>query len=238
MGAASLPARAAASTFAHVNAAPVGVACTTCNPELQAQIFDDRFLVRLLTIPLPLVLGGVLIAVAVGRFVAARERASGGDRSVALVAEAGAFLGLGLGGFLDGILLHQVLQVHQMISNHLPPDTLLAKNVNMFWDGMFHIGAWLLTALGVAALWRLVGRAEVQPSGAVLLGGAILGWGAFNTLDGLWNHYLLRYHNVVEWAADPAAWNAGFQLFGLVQVLLGWAVIRRATDATQMPRAA
>ena len=30
---------------------------------------------------------------------------------------AGIFLGLGLGGFVDGILLHQILQWHHMLSN-------------------------------------------------------------------------------------------------------------------------
>jgi len=33
------------------------------------------------------------------------------------VIAAATFLGLGLGGFIDGILLHQLLQWHQMISN-------------------------------------------------------------------------------------------------------------------------
>ena len=35
---------------------------------------------------------------------------------------AGLLLGTGLGGFVDGILLHQILQWHNMLSSVRPPD--------------------------------------------------------------------------------------------------------------------
>lgn len=38
----------------------------------------------------------------------------------------GVLLGVGLGGFVDGILLHQILQWHHMVSNVVPPTTLWA----------------------------------------------------------------------------------------------------------------
>jgi Predicted membrane protein (DUF2243) len=37
---------------------------------------------------------------------------------------AGVFFGLGLGGFFDGIVLHQVLQWHHMLSNWFPVNTI------------------------------------------------------------------------------------------------------------------
>jgi uncharacterized membrane protein len=36
---------------------------------------------------------------------------------------AGILLGLGLGGFFDGIVLHQLLQWHHMLSSWYPVDT-------------------------------------------------------------------------------------------------------------------
>ncbi|MBA3489525.1 MAG: DUF2243 domain-containing protein, partial [Longispora sp.] len=44
----------------------------------------------------------------------------------------GLFLGLGLCGFIDGILLHQVLQWHHMIShvNEYPPTTVEGLKAN------------------------------------------------------------------------------------------------------------
>ena len=52
-------------------------------------------------------------------------------RRTPLVA-AGILLGAGLGGFVDGILLHQILQWHNMLSGQLPPDTLVRAKVNMY----------------------------------------------------------------------------------------------------------
>jgi uncharacterized membrane protein len=40
------------------------------------------------------------------------------------VAAAGTVLGIGLGGFADGILLHQIWQVHAMLSAKVPLDTM------------------------------------------------------------------------------------------------------------------
>lgn len=47
----------------------------------------------------------------------------------------GILLGVGMGGFVDGIVLHQILQRHNMLSSVLPPSTLEAMHTNMLWDG-------------------------------------------------------------------------------------------------------
>ena len=48
-----------------------------------------------------------------------------GDR---LVVTSGIILGVGLGGFVDGILLHQILQWHEMVSSVVPPVDLVSVN--------------------------------------------------------------------------------------------------------------
>ena len=55
---------------------------------------------------------------------------------------AGICMGIGLGGFVDGILFHQILQTHSMLSARLPNTTLRNLEVNMFWDGLFHAMTW------------------------------------------------------------------------------------------------
>ena len=62
---------------------------------------------------------------------------------------AGIVLGLGLGGFVDGIALHQIMQWHNMGSAVLPPTTMDAMAQNMVWDGMFHAATLVLTLVGV-----------------------------------------------------------------------------------------
>jgi uncharacterized membrane protein len=147
-------------------------------------------------------------------------------RAGPLIASA-TFLGLGLGGFIDGILLHQVLQWHQMVSTRLPPNTLSAAKINMFWDGIFHAGTWTFTLIGLVMLWRLIGRTEVLFSTAVFIGALLMGWGLFNVTEGVFNHYLFALHNVRENVPNPQLWNHGFLVFGILQAGIGWAIIQR-----------
>jgi uncharacterized membrane protein len=65
----------------------------------------------------------------------------------------GLLLGLGLGGFVDGILLHQIVHWHNMGSARLPPVTLEALQTNMRWDGFFHAAVWIVCLLGIYLLF-------------------------------------------------------------------------------------
>ncbi len=68
---------------------------------------------------------------------------------------AGVLLGLGLGGFFDGIVLHQILQWHHMATSAgYPADTLENLELNTMLDGLFHAATYMLTAAGLFMLWR------------------------------------------------------------------------------------
>ena len=43
-------------------------------------------------------------------------------------------LGIGLGGLLDGIVVHQILQWHHLVSNPIPPDTVGNLELNTLAD--------------------------------------------------------------------------------------------------------
>jgi uncharacterized membrane protein len=146
-------------------------------------------------------------------------------RRTPLVA-AGILLGAGLGGFVDGIVLHQILQWHNMLSGQLPPDTLVRAKVNMYWDGLFHAAVWVLTAVGLAMLWSAAGRADVPHSGRTLLGGLLLGWGLFNVVEGIIDHEVLGLHHVYEYTPNHLPADLGFLGFGLLLLLSGWALVR------------
>src|SRR4028118_2311462 len=92
------------------------------------------------------------------------------DRKSGPVIAAATLIGIGMGGFIDGILFHQLLQWHQMLSAKIPPDTVVNKNVNMFWDGVFHAFNWLTTLTGVIMLWRLVNRENVSKASPLFYG--------------------------------------------------------------------
>ena len=57
--------------------------------------------------------------------------------------------GLGIGGFFDGIVLHQVLQWHHMLTSAgYPPDSVENLQINTLWDGLFHASTYLFVLGG------------------------------------------------------------------------------------------
>lgn len=138
---------------------------------------------------------------------------------------AGTLLGIGMGGFFDGILFHQILQFHNMLSSWLPVTTLAALEVNMVWDGLFHAFCWLTTALGLGLLWRAVTRPDGERRGRVLLGAMLLGWGLFNLIEGLIDHQVLQVHHVYP-RGHVMFWDVAFLCSGGLLIGTGWSLIR------------
>ena len=84
-------------------------------------------------------------------------------------------LGFALGGFFDGILLHQILQWHHLLSL-VPGEAMRDLRVQVLADGLFHLLVYLIAMLGLWRLWR--GRAELGTgpgAGRPLLGAALVG---------------------------------------------------------------
>ena len=145
---------------------------------------------------------------------------------------AGVLLGTGMGGFVDGIVLHQILQWHNMLSTVRPPTDLVAMKVNMVWDGLFHAFTWLTTAAGLALLWRAGGRADVPWSGRTMVGSLLIGWGAFNLIEGLIDHQILGIHHVHPGQGE-LAWDLAFLASGgLMLAAGGWLVHASRGDTT------
>ncbi|MEJ7598163.1 MAG: DUF2243 domain-containing protein [Kofleriaceae bacterium] len=135
-------------------------------------------------------------------------------------------LGVGLGGFVDGIVLHQILQWHNMLSSVVPPNNLVDAKYNMVWDGVFHALTWLTTVLGIGLLFRAGRISGVPWSGRILGGGMLAGWGMFNLVEGLIDHQLLGLHHVRP-GPHELAWDLGFVIIGGVGfVALGWWIAR------------
>lgn len=137
---------------------------------------------------------------------------------------AGTLLGIGMGGFVDGILFHQLLQVHSMLSARVPRNTVAGLEINMFWDGLFHAFTWVMTALGLALLWKAVQRRDVPLSTKTLVGSLALGWGLFNLVEGGIDHHLLHVHHVTE-TDSHLMWDLAFLTSGLVLIGAGLSTI-------------
>jgi uncharacterized membrane protein len=134
-------------------------------------------------------------------------------------------LGLGLGGFLDGILLHQIIHWHNMGSAKLPPVTLEALQQNMRWDGFFHAAVWLLTVAGVYLLVRDGRQGYPLPTASVLTGQLLLGWGIFNLVEGTIDHLILGIHHVRDLPVHVPLYDWIFLLLGGIGFVLAGYVI-------------
>lgn len=141
--------------------------------------------------------------------------------------------GIGLGGFIDGIVLHQILQWHHMVSHveDYPVTTVAGLEVNTLADGFFHLATWvcvLVASLLTLHSWRL-GR--LAPSWSLHFGLVLAGWGIFNLVEGIVDHHLLQVHHVRDDLGAPPSWDIGFLVFGALLVVAGWLLHQRGVSA-------
>ncbi|MDH2308970.1 DUF2243 domain-containing protein [Methylobacterium brachiatum] len=141
---------------------------------------------------------------------------------------AGILFGLGLGGFFDGIVLHQVLQWHHMLSSWYPVDSIPNLELNTRWDGIFHSATYVFVVLGLFILWRAAHREHLSWSNKLLAGSLLMGWGLFNTVEGVIDHQILGVHHVNETMPRDqwVFWDSGFLLWGLAMLIVGWLLVR------------
>ena len=152
---------------------------------------------------------------------------------------AGIFFGLGLGGFFDGIVLHQVLQWHHMLSSWYPITSIENLELNTFWDGVFHSITYVFVLIGLFLLWRTAQKRHLYWSTKLLIGTLLIGFGAFNTVEGLIDHQLLGIHHVNETVAPEYRiyWDIGFILWGIAMLIGGWLLLRSGQRETAQARA-
>jgi len=141
----------------------------------------------------------------------------------------GLLYGLGLGGFVDGIVLHQVFQWHHMVSDvgEYPTTTVAGLEANTLADGFFHVATWALVLAGsitTLTAWR---QGRIAPSWSFHFGLVAMGWGIFNVVEGLVDHQILGVHHVRDDLGGPLSWDIGFLVLGVLLILSGWLLYRR-----------
>jgi uncharacterized membrane protein len=137
-------------------------------------------------------------------------------------------LGLGLGGLLDGVVLHQLLQWHHMLSSWYPVDSIANLRINTLWDGIFHGFTYVLIVTGVFLLWRAAQNHRFPWTRLQFAGAMLCGWGVFNVVEGLVDHILLGIHHVNETVPRTAWvwWDVGFLLAGGMMIGAGLWLMR------------
>jgi uncharacterized membrane protein len=133
-------------------------------------------------------------------------------------------LGFALGGFFDGILLHQILQWHHLLSL-VPEGSSLRFQV--LWDGYFHALMYVIAAVSLRGLWRARNDATGQ-WGLQTLGAVLIGFGVWHVVDSVLSHWVLGIHRIKLDSPNPLMWDLiWFFAFGLLPILIGGLLIKR-----------
>lgn len=130
---------------------------------------------------------------------------------------AAALLGFALAGFVDIVLLHQILQWHHFLST---------LGGDLRWqvasDGWYHAVMYAVALAGLWTLWRARADLAARGAGRVVAAWGLIGLGGWYVIDVLLVHFLLDLHHVRMDVANPIAWDIGFVLvFGLGPVGIG-----------------
>jgi uncharacterized membrane protein len=134
---------------------------------------------------------------------------------------------------VDGIVLHQILQWHHMLTSEgsYPDTTVAGLETNTLWDGLFHASTWLAVVGGLWLLWRRAETWRWAISGRALIGWMLAGWGLFNVVEGLVDHHILTIHHVRESVDNQGAYDVAFLAFGVALIVGGWMLARSGERA-------
>ncbi len=146
------------------------------------------------------------------------------DRRPLIVA--GIVLGMGQAGFFDGIVIHQLLQWHHMFSSVKTDATVAGLELNTLGDGLFHLFDWLLTLIGLFLFWRAAKQSH-SLSAPTFIGSLLIGFGAFNLIEGVIDHQLLGIHHV-RTGSYTLVYDIGFLAISALIASAGWIVLQSA----------
>ena len=131
----------------------------------------------------------------------------------------GVILGIGVVGTLDEVVLHQLLQWHN-----------LYVHTTQFWrivsDGLFHLLTAGLLFGGALLLWRQRRSADAPGQNRALAAGILLGMGGFNLYDGTIQHKILQLHPVREGVTNILPYDLVFNGIALLLLVIGWLIWR------------
>jgi uncharacterized membrane protein len=142
----------------------------------------------------------------------------------------GFVVGAALIGFFDGIVFHQILGWHHMIciETHCIAKTVAVMKRQNFTDGLFHAAMWIVLIAGIVMLTRAVRTTSF--SGRRFWGGALLGGGVFNVVEGIVDHLILQIHHV-RFGPGQATWDGAFIAAGALLAIVGYVVVRQSPES-------
>jgi uncharacterized membrane protein len=132
----------------------------------------------------------------------------------------GVLVGLGVAGFVDETVFHQLLHWHHFYDKGTPDAGLVS-------DGLFHAGSWVAIVAGLFLFADL--RRRDDWAARTWWGGVLLGLGGFQLYDGTVQHKLMRLHQI-RYGVDITPYDLAWNVIAVVLVVAGVVVLLRARD--------
>ena len=130
----------------------------------------------------------------------------------------GVLVGLGVAGFLDETVFHQLLHWHHFYDKSTPEAGLVS-------DGLFHVGSWVAVVAGLFLFADLRRRDTWIP--VRWWGGLLVGLGGFQLYDGIVQHKLLQLHQI-RYGVDVTPYDVVWNVVAIALVVAGVAVLARS----------
>lgn len=144
---------------------------------------------------------------------------------------AAALVGAGLAAIAEHVIFSQLLGWHGVLTARLdvagivPGQAAALLRQEAVAQGAFLAAAWIVVAAGCVLLWRASLRRAAPATSSAFAGAAILGWGAYQFLEGLLLHVVLGLHHVRD---GPMPWlgDGLYVVTGLLVAGIGWEFCR------------
>jgi uncharacterized membrane protein len=136
----------------------------------------------------------------------------------------GVLLGVGLAAFIDETVFHQLLHWHHFYDLSTP-------DIGLVSDGIFHAGGWLAVVVGLFLFADLQRRRATVPRR--VWAGGLIGWGAFQVYDGLFQHKVLGLHQIrygVDVLPYDLVWNIAGGIGAIVGIVLLFGPVRSVSE--------
>ena len=146
-------------------------------------------------------------------------------------------IGIGLAGLIDIIIFHAILQWHHTSSHIIIPNTIESLQMNLLHDGLFLSFSLIITIAGVILLWHASSsnnKNSMLSDKRSFMGLALIGFGGFNTIEGIINHLVLEMHHVID-VANPLAFDLAFLVVGGLAFLAAGGLLLRSRKAQPKP---
>ncbi|MCO1657843.1 DUF2243 domain-containing protein [Pseudonocardia sp. S2-4] len=130
-------------------------------------------------------------------------------------------LGVGTVAFLDEVVFHQLLHWHKFYDR-------AGTDAGLVSDGLFHAFSWGATVAALFLLGSL--RRDRTVDRPRVIGGVLIGAGAFQLYDGLVQHKLLGLHQI-RYEVDLLPYDLTWNVLAVALLVVGLVLVRRSGRA-------